>query len=232
MGFSAGLYVIPKYKDTTYSDTIIVEKLLDYEGNSWAQEHFKCAEDYAKEYLEFYTDQPKERIDFYRDAQIIDEYNYKHIYKEYANWCSNGSEDVYTFLSELGENLYLNSCGVSRIYNKQDICDALLFFYNKINKYLPVECEVRNAFRYIDDEEAEVTNTLLMPCDGIEVRYIEDDSIKRFDTREEYECTIGLPKVYFDPFTYSGYEIGLEACVKLLAEVDFDNSFVVYNGGW
>jgi len=240
MGFDAGLYVYPMSDGTvTYEDLQTIEILLDYNNNGWAREHYSTAEEYAKsDRGERYIPQSEARIDFYRNHLTEDEFGHDHVWKDYCYWCSNGSGDIYDYISNQGTQLMPNSYGSVRMLSKKDVADFMQFCLDNVLKYAPQPCIITHAYKYQRDEEGDIpedADITLFKVDGFEVEFIDEEdnrTTQRLDTNPDWECMYGFPKQYIDDWAYNGYLIGLRACTKILGEVDFDNSMVVYSGGW
>jgi len=237
MGFTAGLYTYPKYNGVEYQDLNTISKTIEYDSNSWAKEHFKSAEEYAQYNNKEYRDVSNSAIDFYKNHLVEDEFGSKHIWKDYAYWCSNGAGEIYDCISSLGISAG-EKYDCTRILSKKDIAAFMEFCLDEILRCMPKQCTITHAYKYQRDEDGEIpedAEITLSKVDGFEVQFIDDDgntSLKRIDTNPEWECAFGFPTEFYDDWGLNGYVIGLEACSKILAEVDFENSFVVYSGGW
>lgn len=233
MGFSAALYVIPKYnRASTPEEVSIVSSYLEYENNSWAKQHFNNAEEYVANYKGKNVKIPsKDVIDYYRTQLYTDEYGSVTLYKSMADWCSNGSSTIHPwFESQKKTSLDGNE---NRILSFQDVLNFLLFCWGEYEKLIPEPCTLNYAFKYVtDDENWENPEIHLIPCDGIEVTFEEDGTSQRIETNPEYGCDFSAPRKYYDISDLYAYREGITGAIKILKEVDFDKQMVIYSGGW
>lgn len=239
MGFSAGLYSTPIYPGGTvsYEQENLINWTVGYDNNSWAKEHFPDAKSYAyysTDYKEEEVPYPaKEVIDFYK-AHLVEENGYKSTSKSYNYWCSNGSNAIYDWFAALKKD-NPEKYGLYVELTKDDILAFLEFCWKKLSDYLPKECSVNYAFKYIydteDEDKFEEPEIRLIPCDGIEVQFTETGLVKRIETSPEYG-EIMLPDKYYDSWEMSGYIVGIEGCLKVLQTADFETQKVYYSGGW
>lgn len=239
MGFTAGLYSYPKYEGITQLQRDLISETLAYETSSWAQEHFDNAKLYAYYATELKEEDvpypSKEIIEFFRDHRTPDEFGKLHIFKEYAMWCSNGSGEMYEWFDNLGKE-NTSKYGLHIELTKEDIVHFMNFCWSQIEKVLPIECELKYAYKYIpakneDGEEdwEEDPEIKMIPCDGIELTF-EDGATRRIDGGSG--LTFMFPKTYGDTWMTNGYIYGIQACMNILANVDFEHEVVYYSGGW
>ena len=228
MGFDAGFYILPKYKNISYSEIKMIERVLEYETNSWVREHYSSVEKWM-EYYEYknFVMPESEIMDFYRSKLFTDEYGHRHFYRAIGYWCSNGSGDIYKwFANKFPESI---DCGIRVQLTHEDIVEFLQFCWEKYSASASQPCNLKNAFRYIESEDCDEPEIRLIPCDGIEVEF-EEGGLRRIEACGEYEFL--APKEYYNDWTMSGYIVGIEACIEILKTVDFENFIVLYEGGW
>ena len=237
MGFSAGLYRYPKYKTKLDSrDYNYIETFLNYKNNSWAQEKFSSAEEYASAYLSFkdkkeYNKPTSELIDFFKDKITIDIYGDKHLYQEMGVWYSNGSGDIYDWFNSLSKEkneIQIPDYNLQVELTQKDIYVFLKFCWEGIKQELPQPGVINNSFKYLGEEREEI---LLSKCDGIEVVF-ENGDIKRFDTNPDFGCEFLISQNYCDETALDGYILGIEYGIEILKTTNFETQTIIYTGGW
>jgi len=245
MGFDAGLYRYPKYKERLSSrDLYYIEEVLSYQNNDWAQGRFSTAEEYALYTLDLteegrksYNPPSAEAIQFYIERAKPDEFDRMSISENMGYWCSNGSGEIYEWFRDLAasKNIKETGYGLTVDLGMKDVADFALFCWQYIVKHMPEPCVINRAFKYIQPEDDDISqeeyDIRLMRCDGIEAVF-EDDVTKRFDTNEDYGCEFFMPKEYYNDWEMNGYFNGLQMALEILRSTNFDMEYIQYNGGW
>lgn len=242
MGFTAGLYRYPKYKESLSSkDYSFISSILSYETNKWAQKNFNTAEVYGlytlnltEEEKATYIPPSQETIDFYIDRAKPDEFNKLCIYEDMGGWCSNGSGDIYNWFRELAraKGIESDAEGLEVELSLKDVVSFALFCNEYIDNHMPQPCVIGKAFKYIPSETEEDEDDIrVFSCDGIECQF-EDDTINRIDTNGEYGYNFAAPKGYYDPWEMDAYFTGLTIALNIIKTTDFDKEIIKYSGGW
>jgi len=243
MGFDAGLYRYPKYKEhLTSRDLHYIEEILSYQNSEWAQERFSTAAEYALYTLDLtgeeknsYTPPSAEAIQFYIERAKPDEFDRMSISENMGYWCSNGSGDIYDWFKNLANSRGVKESvyGLNVELGMKDVADFALFCWDYIVKHMPEPCTINRAFKYVkpEDEDCEEYDIRLMRCDGVEAVF-ENDVTKRFDTNEDYGIEFFMPKEYYDDWTMNGYFNGLQMALEILRSTNFDMEIIKYSGGW
>lgn len=229
MGFDCGFYVYPKYSGIDSSEKLFgVEHAVEYKMNEWLQEHYSY-EDWMGEVRYPPTE---EQISFYISHMQEDEFHNKHIWKCINCWCSDGKtfhNDIVKILRISRDDLF--NCEAT-LLNKDDVIKILDYAWNKIKQFLPEPCCLEHSFKvmpYYNNEFDTEPDILLSNCSGIEVEF-PDSTVKRIYASDEYDFMASKESV--DEDVYWAFINLINTCVLILKEVDFDNEFLEYSGGW
>lgn len=230
MGFTCGIYKCPLYKNLSFKDIYDINQYFSYFNNDWAKEKFSSVEEFMKCY--HYRMPTQDEIDFFKVKIHKDEWNYTTISDEIDSWCSDG-RFLYDIIDSMGMAKANNGCEMEVEF--RDLKSVILIL-NKLWNYYIENFEFFNSSvsfsfksKESDDGEEEIA---LKPCDGIEIEF-EDGTIKRKYTSAELDNDpLITTKNYFDAYDLSSVRRAISAFVKILNEIDFNNEFIVLNGGW
>lgn len=229
MGFTCGLYRYPKCDDIVdISELRAVLHAVEYETNEWVSKNYTRA-DWMREYSYIPT---KEQVKFYVDNRTEDGSGYLRTYREVESWCSAGQvfhDDVIELVC--GKNDF-NKNDSSVLLNRDDVIKILDYAWNKLKRLLPEPCCLERSFKvmpYYNNEFDTEPDIILSNCSGIEVEF-PDSTVKRIYASDEYDFMASKESV--DEDAYWALINLMDACIFILKEVDFENEFLEYSGGW
>lgn len=232
MGFTAGIYKYPKYKNYGVNELNIVDKYFEYYNNSWAQKHYSTVE----QFLDGKSVDTK-AIEYFKPFIHDEEYSKDVLWHELANWCSDGIE-LYNIINENKTELSEDgSCLLSKDY----IVELLTKCIMKLQELQgPVDYYISHSFRDLssadedanDYENESEPSRVLTPCDGVVLEDENGNQRSEYTSKYILDGETYITVLSCDAETYQKYMRYCSALIKCLQETDFTKEVIVYSGGW